>query len=144
MAFIRAIEQIAKKFATVTPGRTADYREGIENPRKDWATSTAAAENAYESGVTAAIAGKRFGRGVKAVGTEAWRNGALQKGTARWGPGVTLVEDKYRRNFAPYRDVIERTTLPPRYARRDPRNLDRVSVIAKALGAAKEARLGKG
>jgi len=143
MAFIRSIEHIAKKFALVTPGRTQDYQEGVENPRRDWSTATAASESAYESGVQQAIAKKRFGKGVKAAGTDTWQRGALEKGTQRWGPGVVLAEAKYARNFAPYRDAIERATLPPRYARRDPRNLDRVKAVVNALIAAKEARLGR-
>lgn len=143
MAFIRSIEQIAKKFATVTPGRTEDYRMGVENPRRDWATAAAASESAYESGVTQAIAKKRFGKGVKKAGTETWQKGAVEKGTARWGPGVVLAQEKYARNFAPFRDAIERTTLPPRFARRDPRNLDRVKAVVNALVAAKEAQLGR-
>lgn len=143
MAFIRSIEHIAKKFALVTPGRTQDYHDGVENPRRDWATATAASEGAYEAGVQQAIAKKRFGKGVKAAGTETWQRGAIEKGTQRWGPGVVLAEAKYARNFAPYRDAIERATLPPRYARRDPRNLDRVKAVVNALTAAKEARLGR-
>ena len=55
MAFIRSIEHIANKFATVTPQRTEDYRIGVQNPRKDWATSTAAAESAYETGVRCGV-----------------------------------------------------------------------------------------
>ena len=65
------------------------------------------------------------------------------KGTARWGPGVVLAQDKYARNFAPFRDAIERVTLPPRFARRDPRNLDRVKAVVNALIVAKEQRLGR-
>jgi hypothetical protein len=143
MAFIRSIEQIAKKFAMVTPGRTEDYRMGVENPRRDWATATAASESAYEAGVTQAIAKKRFGKGVKAAGSETWQKGAVEKGTQRWGPGVVLAQDKYARNFARYRDAIERTTLPPRYARRDPRNLDRVKAVVNSLIAAKEQAMGR-
>ena len=143
MAFIRSIEHIARKFATVTPGRTEDYRAGVENTRRDWGTATAAAEGAYEAGVSQAIAKKRFGKGVKQAGTETWQRGAVEKGTARWGPGVTLAQDKYARNFAPYRDAIERATLPPRFARRDPRNIERVKSIVNALIAAKEQRLGR-
>lgn len=142
MAFIRSIDQISKKWATVTPQRSEDYRQGVENPRRDWATATAAAESAFEAGVTTAIAKKRFGKGVKKAGSEAWARGAREKGTARWGPGVTLSQDKYGRNFAPFRDAIERATLPPRYARRDPRNLDRVKAVVNALIAAKESQLG--
>lgn len=143
MAFIRSIEHIARKFAAVTPGRTEDYKAGVENPRRDWGTAAAAAEGAYEAGVTQAIAKKRFGKGVKAAGTEKWQRGAVEKGTARWGPGVMLSQDLYARNFAPYRDAIERATLPPRYAKRDPRNLERVKAVVNALIAAKEARLGR-
>jgi len=142
MAFIRSIETIARKWASVTPGRTEDYRVGVENPRKSWANSTAAAESAYEAGVTQAIAKKKFGKGVKAAGDEKWQRGAVEKGTSRWGPGVTLAEPDYRSGFGPYRDAIERCNLPPRYARRDPRNLARVKAIVDALVAAKEARLG--
>lgn len=104
--------------------------------------ATAAAEPAYEAGVTQAIAKKRFGKGVKKAGDDTWQRGAVEKGTARWGPGVTLAQDKYARNFAPFRDAIERVTLPPRFARRDPRNLLRVKAIVDALSAAKETRLG--
>ena len=141
MAQIRSIDVIAKKFATVTPGRSEDYRQGVENPRKDWATSTANAESAYQAGVQAAITKKSFGKGVKAAGTAAWQEGAITKGVDRWGPGVSLAQEKYARNFAPYRDAIERVNLPPRYARRDPRNLERVKAVVQALVNAKESRL---
>ncbi len=144
MAFIRSIEAIAKKWASVTPGRTEDYRAGVENPRTPWAAAAAAAEPAYEMGVTQAIAKKRFGKGVKAAGDEKWQRGAVEKGTQRWGPGIALAEPDYRSGFAPYRDAIERVTLPPRYARRDPRNLARVKAVVDALVAAKEARTGRG
>lgn len=140
MAFIRSIELIAKKWADVTPGRTEDYRRGVMNPRTPWAAAAANAEPAYEAGVTQAIAKKKFGKGVKAAGDEKWQRGAVEKGTMRWGPGVALAEPDYRAGFSPYRDAIERVTLPPRYARRDPRNLQRVKAVVDALVAVKEAR----
>lgn len=143
MAFIRSIDKIAEKFATVTPGRSADYQAGVENPRTDWATATAAAESAYEAGVTTAISKKRFGKGVKAAGSGKWQDGAIRKGTMRWGPGVSMARDAYARGFSPYRDAIERVSLPPRYAKRDPRNLARVKAIVDALVAVKEARGGR-
>lgn len=143
MAFIRSIDKIAHKFATVTPGRTDDYRVGVENPRRDWGTATAASEAAYEAGVTQGIAKKRFGKGVKKAGTSTWQKGAVEKGTARWGPGVTLAEEKFAKNFAPYRDAIDKAKLPPRYARRDSRNLARVKAVVDALIAQKELELGR-
>lgn len=144
MAFIRSIKKIADKFADVTPGRTAEYEFGVSNPRRDWETATVAAEPAYEEGVRLAIAKKRFGKGVRRAGTAAQQEGAKTKGVARWGPGVTMSKAKYEAGFAPYHDEIEKVKLPPRYPRRDPRNLKRVEAIATALGKRKEAELEKG
>ena len=143
MAQIRSIDQISKKFAEVTPLRTGDYEAGIANPRRDWATATAAAEGAYEEGLRESMTKKRFGKGVKRAGSAEWQKGATEKGVNRWGPGVALAKDKYATNFGPYRDTIEAVKLPPRFKRRDPRNLKRVEAIATALGARKEAELNK-
>lgn len=141
MAFIRSIAKIAAKFADVTPGRTAEYEYGVANPRRDWEQATAAAEPAYEQGVTQGIAKKRYSKGVKKAGSAKWQKGAKEKGTVRWGPGVALAKDDYAKGFAPYHDEIEKVVLPPRYPRRDPRNLKRVEAIAVALGKRKEAEL---
>jgi len=138
MAQIRTIERIARKWATVTPGRTADYEEGIQNPRRDWEAATAGSEEAYQTGVQQAIAEKRFGRGVRAAGSEKWQQASLEKGVQRWGPGVAIGESNYARGFAPIRDAIERVQLPPRFARRDPRNLMRVKAIVDAVVAASQ------
>ena len=142
MANIRSIEQIAKKWATVTPMRTADYENGVKAPKTDWETATAAAEDSYQAGVTQAIADKRFGKGVRKAGTAKWSAGAVQKGVPRWGQGVAMGESAYAAGFAPFRDAIERTTLPPRYARRDPRNLNRVKAIFDAMIAAAKGKSG--
>jgi len=119
MAFIRSIEHIANKFATVTPQRTEDYRIGVQNPRKDWAVSTAASESAYETGVQLAITKKRFGKGVKAAGTETWQRAAVEKGTQRWtrcGDGkrevCSQVRTISRRNRESYPSSSIRTTGP--------------------------------
>jgi len=142
MANIRPIDQIAKKWATVTPTRSGDYETGVNQPRKDWMVSTRAAENAYKDGVNKAVAQNRFSTGVVRAGTDKWKKGALEKGVTRWGPGVAIAEGDYRQGFAPYRDAIERVTLPTRYAKRDPRNLERVKAVVNALIAVKESKSG--
>lgn len=141
MAYIREMEKIAKKWSSVTPQRSPDYAFGVANPRRSWMQATVAAEPAYEAGLQKSIAKKAFGKGAKKAGDEKWSRKTLSNGVTRWGPGVAAAEGDYHAGFAPYRDVIAKTVLPPRYARRDPRNLLRVEVIAKALGAEKERRL---
>jgi len=135
---IRSVSEIAEKFASVTPTRTADYERGVKTPKRDWAQATSAAEGSFELGVQRAIQNKSFGKGVKQAGTGSWQRGATEKGVARWGPGVSLSKDKYAANFGPFADVIARTKLPPRYPKRDPRNLERVKTVAMALAQAKE------
>jgi len=137
MPKIKDMGSISKKWAEVTPQRAPQYAAGIQNPRVDWAQSTAAASDSFKAGITDAIAKDRFKVGVQKAGTNKWKEGAMNKGVARYGPGVMAGEDNYAKGFAPYRDTIERTVLPPRYARRDPRNLERVRVMTVALGAAK-------
>ena len=140
MPAIKPISEIAEKWTRVTPARSEDYKSGIESPKKDWATETKAAETAYKSGVTKAAAEGRFGKGVAAAGTEKWKKKALDVGVDRWGPGVSIAGPSYEKGFSPYRDVIERTTLPPKGAKGDPRNYERVKAIGEALH---KAKLGK-
>lgn len=139
MADIRPIDVIAAKWATVTPQRAGDYEAGVQQPRKDWARQAGAAADAWAAGVQQAVQNKSFAKGVSKAGTPKWQEGAVQKGVPRWGPGVQLAQDTYAAGFAPYREAIARVQLPPRYARRDPRNLARVTAVVDALKRAKEA-----
>lgn len=140
MAAIKSIADIAKKFIDVTPTRASQYADGVKNPKKDWEQATLAAEANYEAGIQKAVQLKSFGKGVKEAGTSKYKDGVEQKGVARWPVGVSLAQEAFAKGYGPYRDIIERTTLPARYARRDPRNLARVAAICKPLGEAKEQR----
>ncbi len=137
MANIRSITELAEKYKRVTPGRRADYEAGIAKPKADWASNTVAAETAYEQGVQEAVSAKRFGKGVTDKGTAGWQADTKQKGPERWATGIGYGSPKFQQNFAPFADVIARTTLPPKYGKGDPRNIDRVKAIADALRAAK-------
>ena len=143
MAFIRSVDSIAAKWAEVTPMRSGDYAEGIATPRRSWSTATKAAESAYEAGVQKSIQLKAFGKGVAQAGDERWSRKAATLGVQRWGPGVSEAKGDYAAGFAPYQAAIAACVLPPRYARRDPRNLARVKAIVDALIAKKESLMGK-
>ena len=128
-----------KKWARVTPQRTEDYVQGISNPRADWAQETAKAESNWADGVQKAVQDKRFAKGVQKAGSEKWARKSLEVGAPRFGPGVQAAEQDYVAGFAPFVTVIENTKLPQRFAKGDPRNIDRVKVMAKALRDAKLA-----
>lgn len=143
MAYIRPIEQIAAKWAEVTPRRSDSYAEGIANPRRSWKAGAMAAEKSYEDGVRDAITRKAFSKGVSKAGDEKWTRKSTVNGVRNWGPGVAEAKGDYQAGFAPYRDAIAAVKLSPRYARRDPRNLKRVEDVVKALVAKKLSLIGK-
>lgn len=144
MAAIRSATDIAKKWAEVTPGRAAQYEQGVRNPVRDYAANAQAAASAYAAGVQAAITGNRFARGIAKVGNAKWQERSAKLGPARYGPGVQAAVGDYEAGFAPYREAIQSVTLPPRGPRRAPQNLQRVNAIVQAIAARKEALLKGG
>lgn len=139
---VKSLARTAEKWTRVTSGATAEYKEGVENPSKDWETETKEAESRYEAGLQASLADKRFGKGVSNAGTAKWQRNASILGPARFATGVQHAKDNYAKGFSPYRDVIERTTLPPRGPKGDPANIERVRILAQALHDEKLSRLG--
>lgn len=137
MAEIKSAKDIRDKWTRVTPGRTEDYKLGIQNPKRDWATETEAAEDNWKAGVDAAQAKGLFGKGVRKAGSKKWQEKALKKGPGRFAEGVYIAGDDYEKGFEPYRKAIESVDLGPRFPRRDPRNLERVKRIVDALVAEK-------
>lgn len=123
----------AAKWARVASQRTEDYKDGINNPRKPWAESTANAQNSYNQGIQLSIAQGRFATGVQKAGNGKWQNKANTKGVQRYAMGIQESEADYEIGVAPYLAVIEGTQLPPRYPKGDPRNIMRVATIAQAL-----------
>ena len=130
---IKSLSSIREKWTRVTPMRAEDYRLGIENPRRDWADATLAQAETYKAGVIEAANKGLFAKGVTKAGTKKWKEKSLQKGPGRFSEGVMVAGKDYEAGFAPYRDVIEKTTLPPKFPKGDPRNIQRVAVIAAAL-----------
>lgn len=133
MPAIRSTAEIAKKWASVTPGRAGYYKEGVMAPKKDWAERAKAAETAYEEGVTAAIGRKAYGAGVDAAGTAKWKRKATDVGAGRYGPGVRVAEGDFRTGYDPYRNKILELGVLPSYPRGDPRQYEKVKLIGDAL-----------
>jgi hypothetical protein len=142
MAEIKDLARIGAKWKRVASGAAVEYEEGVKNPKRDWAKATSDAEPAYTAGIQAALGRKAFGKGVNKAGTGKWQENAIKKGPGRYTEGVSLAEEAYLKGFAPYREIIARTTLPSRGARGDPKNINRVAVLAKALHDHKIAQTG--
>jgi len=139
---IRPIDFIVRKYERVTPLREEEYRYGVETPKKDWETEAAAANTAWKEGTTAAVREDRFVKGVRRAKTAKWKNRALVRGVPRFRPGVEDGIEDYRKGFAPYHETIRVTVLPTKYMKGDPRNIERVRVIAGELRKKKLELLG--
>jgi len=137
MAEIKSLSAIRDKWTRVTPGRTEDYKLGIQNPRRDWEEETLEAKDNWKAGIDAAAAKGLFEKGVREAGTGKWKDKALKKGPGRFAEGVYIAGDDYERGFKPYREAIAAVDLGPRFPRRDPRNLERVRRVVNALIEAK-------
>lgn len=133
MAEIKSLSSIREKWTRVTPMRSEDYRLGILSPRRDWADATEAQKDTWKMAIIDAANKDLFAKGIRKAGTEKWRDKALSVGPGRFSEGVMVAGPDYEAGFAPYREVIERLTLPPRFPKGDPRNIMRVSAIAEAL-----------
>jgi hypothetical protein len=137
MAEVKSIARIKEKWTRVTPQRSEDYKIGIQSPRRDWEKSAVAAKESHKAAMVTAAATDSFSKGVAKAGSGKWQARALQKGPGRFAEGVMVGGDDYEKGFAPFRDEIEKTPLPPRFPKRDPRNIARVSALNVALAKKK-------
>ncbi len=142
MVKIKPIDQIVSRWVQGVRGATAAYQFGVSNPSRDWAEATIAGATAWFQGVQAAHAAGRFDSGVRIAGSVKWKNRTLTKGVQMWPVAVAAAEGDYRAGYAPFREAIASMTLPPRYATRDPRNLERVAAIDRMMMQTADARGG--
>lgn len=75
------------------------YEQGIN--RGKWADAAASdqAETNFNQAMSKALQAKSRQAGVRRVGDNVWRSGALNKGVNRIGPGLSDSLPKYRQNF---------------------------------------------
>jgi len=130
---VKPMDKISKKWKDRVAVSTTAYSDGVQNPRVPWDTATKSAEPNFESGVQAAIAKKRFGKGVTKAGNAKWQKGATEKGTARWPSGVAVAGPEFEAGFNPYHSALAAKVLTPRKAKRDPQNLTRVTEVVNTM-----------
>lgn len=134
---VKSLTDIAEKWARVAPTRQEDYAKGVTAPRVPWDTAAAGGDAAWKAGVGAAVAAGRFVTGIRAAGNAKWQRKAIELGPSRFATGTQAARPDYEKGFAPFRQVIESTQLPPRRPTGDPGNLERVRVMANALRVAR-------
>jgi hypothetical protein len=133
MPAVKSLDRISRKWIRQSEAAAPEYKFGVENPKKDWAQATKDAEGNYKAGVIKAANEGRFGKGVAKAGTNKWQKNAAGKGADRWPAGIANAQGDYEAGFAPYREALINLNLPPRGPKGDPKNIQRVAAVAKAL-----------
>jgi hypothetical protein len=134
---LRPIDKVVDKWKSRATAAGPDYTFGVQNPLKDWATFAQAAGDSWRAGVTDAAGRDAYRKGVAKAGTPKWQRKAVDLGSRRFPEGVTAGAPDYKAEFAPFYDALSKIDLPPRGARGDPKNLERVRVIMQTLRAVK-------
>lgn len=133
MPAIKSLDKTTKTWAKRAAAARDEYLDGVQNPRKDWESETAAAVERYEAGLNEAFGNQSFQKGVAAAGTRKWQQRAAKVGPGRFSEGVRGAEPEYRAGFSRFHARIAATDLPPRGPKGSPENLERVRIMAEAL-----------
>ncbi len=138
MPKVKPAAAVAEKWSRVAPTRQQDYESGIKDPSVDWQRATEASRESYEAGVQEAIQGGRFQRGVAQATNQKWQDKTVNVGAGRWTGGIRAAASDYEKAMEPVIQTIERTVLPPRGPRGDPRNFQRAEAMGRALSEARK------
>jgi len=105
----KIVEKAVKKRRERIAVSEAYYREGVEEPTKDWLTEFKNAKERRNAGLRRAMEEGRFEAGAERVGTEGWKKATLAKAD-RWLSGATSeeAEEKYESAMADVEECIER------------------------------------
>jgi hypothetical protein len=130
---------------TTSPGRAAerwsrraaaasgDYRSGVEQTSRSWASAAGAAKQTWQQGVTAAAGRDAYGKGVAKAGDARWKRNTIEKGPDRFAQGVQVAAGDFAQAIGPVLETIGRVDLPPRGPRGSAGNYNRVQAIGAAL-----------
>jgi predicted transcriptional regulator len=90
------------------------YRQGVETAEWSKYAASDQAEKNYAASMSSVLSEKRRQAGVKRVGDETWRNGALTKGATVIGSRIRDSLDKWAERFGRVYEPVRRklATLP--------------------------------
>lgn len=125
---------VATKWASVTPGRAADYTKGVQSSGPAWQSGVDSAGPTYGAAVQQAIADGRWTRGVSGKGGF-YSAQAANIGAPRWSTGVLAARDRYGASMGGVLSTIAGVQLPARQPAGSPANMERSRIVGEALHA---------
>src|SRR5712692_5953624 len=93
---------LAKKFADRASASAADYKAGVQDPKRPQNESAQAAASTWAAAVTEAAGRNAFQKGLQAAGEEKWRTNAAGKGADRYPGGVRAAQGDWAKRVEPF------------------------------------------
>lgn len=121
-----SLEEAARRLESAGTNFADRYETGTRGKGGAWLERAAASTPNYEAGVKRAITEKKFEKGIREAGAEAYESGVRAKGVMNWPTGMSVAGDKYKRKVAKFARLWGEALPTPRGARRSPANLKRM------------------
>ena len=133
MVKIKSVDEIAAKWAEVTPARAPYYEAEVKVSGPEWKSGAAAGQKAYETAMRdPKVLARRKAKITDEAATK-YQDKAGTVGPGRFREGIPAGQPYYVSGFSPYQSVIAGWVKPERGPRGDPKNYDIVKSIGDAL-----------
>lgn len=129
---VPSAQEVADKWATVTPQRLTDYTKGVQGAASRWQTGVDSAGQLWSAAVIEAAGNGEWQRGVQGKGSK-YSTNAATLGSQRWSGGIAAGKSGYQTGMSPVLSTIASLTLPARQTRGNPANMQRAAMVAEAL-----------
>jgi hypothetical protein len=133
MVKIKSVDEIAKKWADVTPARAPYYESEVKVAGAEWKSGAAAGQAAFKTAMTDPKVLDRRAAAITDAAASKFQTKAGTVGPGRFREGIAAGTPYYTEGFSPYQGVIAAWAKPPRGPRGDPKNYDIVKSIGDAL-----------
>ena len=127
-----------QKYTQNTANAGQSYKDGINNPRRDWLASTTAAENTWAQAVTAAANNGAFGKGLTQDASAKQKNNAINLGANRYPTGTANAAPAWVKFTQPVLDAMAGVPDMPRGPKMSQQNFDKQHAYAAAAHGAKK------
>lgn len=126
------------KYVNNTGNAGQAYQDGINNPRRDWATATTAAEGNWAQSVQLAVTNGSYARSITPDAGAKQKSNAIALGVNRYAPGTKNAASAWAKFTQPVLDAMSAVPDMPRGPKMSQQNFDKAHAYAAAAASAKK------
>lgn len=128
------------KYVANTASAGNSYKDGINNPRRDWLAATTAAEGTFATAMQAALSAGTFGKSLTQDAAAKQKNNALNLGAGRYPQGTSNAAPNWAKFTQPVLDALAAVGDMPRGPKMSQQNFDKQHAYAAAAASAKKVK----